>query len=63
MKRFSNSSESESSSGKRVRNISESSEDFDELPKSITDKIQMSDEDLVTLGVRELNKRLKSEYR
>ncbi|XP_003740439.1 transcription factor MafG [Galendromus occidentalis] len=60
MKRFSNSSETESSSGKRVRNISESSEDFDELPKSITDKIQMSDEDLVTLGVRELNKRLKN---
>lgn len=47
---------------KRMRQISESSDDFDEqLPKSITDKINMSDDDLVTLSVRDLNKELKGE--
>lgn len=49
-----------SMSRKRIRNISESSDDFEEqLPKSITDKINMSDDDLVSLSVRDLNKELK----
>lgn len=45
---------------KRMRQISESSSECEELPKSITDKIKMSDDDLVTLCVRDLNRELKS---
>jgi len=46
-------------STKRMRILSESSSECEELPRSITDKIKMSDEDLVTLSVRDLNRELK----